>query len=102
MQSSDLQQNFYENLGNRDYDCFYESDEIYLKLKIGYTLYGPPTQVDLQNNISIDFTAEQYYDKEQNVKINETLAAIKSCSKFKLINISMYMNNTKLIRKMFR
>ncbi|GLV40920.1 uncharacterized protein CBL_08494 [Carabus blaptoides fortunei] len=82
MESSSVQQNFYDNLGNRDFDCFRESDQKYLKLKIAYTLYGPPTKADVLNNITTDFTAAQCYDKVQNAKINGILTTIKTYSKY--------------------
>ncbi|GLV40938.1 pastrel [Carabus blaptoides fortunei] len=82
MESSSVQQNFYDNLGNRDFDCFREPDQKYLKLKIAYTLYGPPTKADVLNNISTDFTAAQCYDKAQNIKINGILTTIKTYSKY--------------------
>lgn len=68
--SKNFQQLMYDRLSDRDYDGFTLQEHVYLKDKIGFTIFGPPQNVN-------------GYDDMQKKKIEETYKKIcEQSSKF--------------------
>lgn len=59
-----IQQYFYEQFGDRDWDCYDTNEHLLLKRMIGFALFGSPIELP-----DVDDTGTGY-GTEQNEKIN--------------------------------
>jgi len=46
----ELQQFYYEVFGDRDWDCYEESEMEYLERNVGHAMFGPPKEVGNEEN----------------------------------------------------
>ncbi|GLV44780.1 pastrel [Carabus blaptoides fortunei] len=73
--SKNIQQFYYECLGDRDWEEYKCNEHIFLKRNIGFAIYGAPNEENAfaNSNISVSITG---YSKKQNIHIDEILEVI--------------------------
>lgn len=81
--SKDIQQFYYECLGDRDWEEYKYNEYIFLKRNIGFAIYGAPNEENALQSENVNESVTGYSKKQDN-HINEILDVIFKNSKFLL------------------